>query len=470
MVNVHNSLTGKVELFKPLQKGEVGMYHCGPTVYNYAHIGNLRSYVFADLLRRTLEYGGHKVKQVVNITDVGHLTSDADSGDDKMVKGLKREGLPLTLDGLKQLADKYEEAFKKDLEDLNILTPHYFPRATQYLKQEIELVKKLEEKDFAYKLKDGVYFDTSKFPAYGKLGGLTPESEAQARIGVEGKRSSRDFVLWKLSGEDRLGFESPWGMGFPGWHIECSAMSHELLGQPFDIHTGGVDHIPVHHNNEIAQSEAAYDKPLANYWIHNEFVNMGSGEMAKKISKSEGNIFTLKDIEEKGFSPLAYRYFLLLSHYRSPTNFSWEALEAAQNAYRKLKDFISEANSTEQSLVEQSDPKTLREEFVSAIENDLNTPEALGVVWKLIKDDSITHADKRATLLDFDKVLGLDLAHNEFEINFDDIPADVRFLIHDREDARGEKDFKKSDQLRDEIKKKGFIVEDSPQGPQISKI
>lgn len=435
------------------------MYHCGPTVYNYAHIGNLRSYVFADILRRALEYAGYEVTQVINITDIGHLTSDADTGDDKMVKGLKREGLPLTLDGLKQLADKYEKAFKDDLNALNTKTPQHFPRATKYLKQEIELIKILEEKSYAYPLEDGIYFDTGKLPDYGKLGGLTPSDESMVRAGNIEKKNPRDFVLWKLSKDNHLGFESPWGIGFPGWHIECSAMSRELLGQPFDIHTGGVDHIPVHHNNEIAQSEAAYDKPLANYWLHNEFVTISDGKMAK----SEGNFITLKTLTEKGFSPLAYRYFLLTAHYRTPVNFSWEALEAAQNAYRKLKETLSSLVRADGRMDE-----NYKKQFAVAVANDLNTPEALATVWKLAKDESVSLADKRATLLNFDKVLGLDLGHNEFEIK--EVPEEVQRLLNERESARSSNDYKKADELREQIKNLGFIVEDTSSGQKISKL
>ena len=397
-IKLRNTLSGSLEAFTPINPGKVGMYHCGPTVYNYAHIGNLRSYVFADLLRRTLEYSGHDVVQVINITDIGHLTSDADTGDDKMVKGLKREGLPLTLEGLKQLSLKYEKAFKGDLETLNIETPHHFPRATEYLEQEIALVKRLKEKSYAYKLEDGVYFDTTKLTSYGKLGGLTPMEESQARIETT-KKSSRDFVLWKISQDDHLGFDSPWGRGFPGWHIECSVMSRELLGQPFDIHTGGVDHIPVHHNNEIAQSEAAYDAPLANFWLHNEFVTVADSKMAK----SEDNFITLKTLQEKGFSPLAYRYFLLMAHYRTPVNFSWEALEAAQNAYEKLKKFVSTGGSG--GLVDEA----YKAKFKEKLENDLNTAQALAIVWTMVKDKEVTIENKIATILDFDKVLGLGL-------------------------------------------------------------
>jgi cysteinyl-tRNA synthetase len=398
-LKLHNTLTGSVEEFSPIEAGKVKMYHCGPTVYDYAHIGNLRSYVFADILRRTVEYGGNDVTQVINITDVGHLTSDADTGDDKMVKGLKREGLPLTLGGLKELANKYEEAFKQDLKALNIKTPHHFPRATEYLNQEIELAKTLEEKGFAYALADGIYFDTSKLADYGKLGGLTPLAESQARVGAEGKKSPRDFVLWKLSGDEHMGFPSPWGQGFPGWHIECSAMSRDLLGQPFDIHTGGIDHIPVHHNNEIAQSEAAYGTKLANVWLHNEFVRMSDTKMAK----SEGTGVTLKTVAEQGFSPLTYRYFLLMAHYRTPVNFTWEALEAANNAFEKLKRFVGPLSATGEVDAE------YKKQFTEKLENDLNTPQALAVLWTLVKDKDVSPENKLATLLDFDKVLGLGL-------------------------------------------------------------
>lgn len=398
-LKIHNSLTREVEDFYPIHPGKVGMYHCGPTVYDYAHVGNLRSYIFADLLRRAVEAEGLEVTQVINITDIGHLTSDADTGDDKMVKGLKRENLPLSLDGLKELANKYEEAFKDDLKALNIKTPHHFPRATEYLEDQIALIETLEEKGFAYKLEDGVYFDTSKLSDYGKLGGLTPLGESVARIGNEGKRNSRDFVLWKISRDTHLGFESSWGTGFPGWHIECSAMAKKLLGQPLDIHTGGVDHIPVHHNNEIAQSEAAYGSELARYWLHNEFVTLSDAKMAK----SEGSYIRLKDVVERGFSPLAYRYFLLMAHYRSKVVFSWEALEAANNAFEKLKRFVGPIGDV--GVVDQAYKAT----FMEKIENDLNTPQALAVLWTLVKDKEVASENKLATILEFDKVLGLDL-------------------------------------------------------------
>ncbi|PIQ66613.1 MAG: cysteine--tRNA ligase [Candidatus Zambryskibacteria bacterium CG11_big_fil_rev_8_21_14_0_20_42_18] len=460
-IKLHNTLSNSLEEFKPIKRGHVGMYHCGPTVYDYAHIGNLRSYVFADTLRRTFEYLGSEVTQVVNITDIGHLTSDADTGDDKMVKGLKREGLPLTLNGLKKLADKYEGTFKEDLKALNIEMPQYFPRATEYLAAEMALVEALEQKGFAYSLPDGIYFDTSKLEDYGKLGGLTPIDESRSRVvGAEDqKRNPRDFVLWKLSYDDKMGFASKWGRGFPGWHIECSAMSRELLGQPFDIHTGGIEHIAIHHNNEIAQSEGAFGTTLANYWLHNEWLLNITGE---KMAKSKGEILTLQNLIQKGFSPLAYRYFLLLSHYRTPTNFSWEALEAAENAYRKLKEIFAGLIRANGGI-----EGGYKKEFEETLENDLNTPEAIAIVWKLVKDSNVSDENKRATLLEFDKVLGLDLEHNEYEVK--DIPEDVAKLMNERDKARVANDYSKADELREKIKKLGFIVEDTPSGQKISK-
>jgi cysteinyl-tRNA synthetase len=398
-LKLHNTLTGKLEDFAPLSPGKVAMYHCGPTVYDYAHIGNLRSYVFADILRRTAEYLGFDVLQAINITDVGHLTSDADQGDDKMVKGLRREGLPLSLEGLRELADKYEAAFKEDLKALNVKTPQHFPRATAYLADEIALVEELEKKGFAYKLEDGIYFDTGKLPDYGKLGGLTPLSEAENRVDASGKKSPRDFVLWKFSSDEKLGFDSPFGKGFPGWHIECSAMSRKILGQPFDIHTGGMDHIPVHHNNEIAQSEAAYGVPLANFWLHNEFLKVNEA----KIAKSEGTGITLAELKAKGFSPLAYRYLLLMTHYRSPVNFTWEALEAAQNAYTKITKQVSAL--PDGGKVDEG----YKAQFIEKIGNDLNTPQALALLWTMMKDKNVSPEDKKATAQDFCRVYGLGL-------------------------------------------------------------
>lgn len=458
-LSLFNTRSGKKETFVPIKEGEVSMYHCGPTVYDFAHIGNLRAYVFADTLRRACEAEGLKVRQVINITDIGHLSSDADDGDDKMMKGLKREGLPATFGGLKALADKYTKAFFEDLKALNIKTDGTkFPRATEYVKDDVALIKLLEEKALAYRTKDGVYFDTEKFPEYGALGGLTPLSDLKERVESDGKKSPRDFALWKFTKEGRLGFESPWGVGFPGWHVECSVMSERLLGQPFDIHTGGVDHIPVHHNNEIAQSEGAYGKPLANIWMHGAFITVNDAKMAK----SAGGFTTLQSLTEKGFSPLSYRYFVLGAQYRSPINFSEEALEGAKNAYRRLSELFVNLG-TENGSVD----KEYRQKFEDAVNDDLNTPQALAVLWELVKDQSVSPADKRATLLEFDVVLGLDLDGLGEQLKNMLLPEEVKRFVKEREEARKAGDFKKSDELRGQIQKLGFSVEDTSDGQKI---
>lgn len=456
-LTLFNTLSQKKEEFRPLKVGVVSLYHCGPTVYDYAHIGNLRAYVFADILRRVCEYEGFSVEQVINITDIGHLTSDADSGDDKMVKGLKREGLPLTLLGLSKLAEKYEKAFQDDLKALNIEMPQHMPRATECLPEEIELVEELEKKGFTYQTDDGIYFDTGKFPEYGKLGGLTPLSEQENRVAADEKKSPRDFVLWKFSKDGKLGFPSPWGEGFPGWHIECSAMSRKFLGQPFDIHTGGTDHIPIHHNNEIAQSEAAYGVPLANVWLHSAFITT----LGEKMAKSAGTFVTLNDLKKEGYDALAYRYFLLGGHYRSQISFSYEALDAAVSTRNKL--LMQVASLPEGGSVSLD----YKNKFVAAIDNDLNTPQALAVLWEMIKDNSVSPADKRATILEFDNVLGLNLVSDSKVFKNIVVPGEVNDLVEEREEARKIGDFKKADELRAQIEALGFTVKDTSEGPQI---
>jgi len=464
-IKFHNTLTGKTEEFHPIDEIKVRMYHCGPTVYGIQHIGNLSMFVFTDILRRTLELGGWTAKQVINITDFGHLTSDADEGEDKMAKGLKKEGLEFTLENMLALGKKYGGIFLNDLSKLNIKTEGtFFPYASDYVVDQIDLVRKLEEKGFVYVASDGVYFDTGKFSGYGKLGGLS-DSETQARvISNPEKKSPRDFVVWKLNSE--LGWQSPWGQGFPGWHIECSAMILKLLGEQIDIHTGGIEHIPVHHNNEIAQSEAATGKtPFSRFWLHRAHLQIGG----QKIAKSEGNVVYLSEIIEKGFSPLAFRYMLLQSHYRTPASFTWEALEAAQNAYRKLKELVSTPSASgtspfaEGGKIKLNSPPAKGElegvyiqEFKSVLENDLNTPAALAVVWNLIKDEAISPADKYATLLEFDKVLGLDLAHNEFL----DVSREIVELGEKRQKAKEDKNFEEADKIRQEIEDKGFEIRD----------
>jgi len=457
-----NTLTGKKEGFSPIKEGAVGMYHCGPTVYDYAHIGNLRAYIFADTLRRAFEFSGSKVKQIINITDIGHLSSDGDDGEDKMTKALKREGKPMTLESMKELANFYFNTFKEDLKKLNIREPDEFPFASEHIKEDIDLIQKLLEKDFAYKTSDGIYFDTSKDKDYGRLGGKSADKEEHSRIEHNPeKKDPRDFALWKFNEE--LGFPSPFGTGFPGWHIECSAMSMKYLGETFDIHTGGIDHIPVHHNNEIAQSESATGKELARFWLHSAFVNMGSDKMAK----SEGNVIYLKSLEERGINHLSYRFWILQAKYSSPINFSWEALSSAQTGFEKLvrifKNLGDSGNVSEKYL----------EKFKSFIEDDLNTPEGIALMWELIKDTAVSDEDKKATILEFDKVLGLNLDKVEIAEEYLDIsklPEEIREILEKRETARKEKDWTKSDELRETLKSRGYGIEDSSQGTNVFKI
>jgi cysteinyl-tRNA synthetase len=440
-VKLHNTLSGKKEEFKPLHNESVGMYNCGPTVYYFAHIGNMRAYVFADILKRTLKYAGFEVKQVINITDVGHLTSDEDEGEDKIEQTAKKEGKTA-----EEITDFYESAFHKDLSDLNIdLEGTLFPKATEHIKEQIELIKILEERGFTYRTSNGIYFDTSKFKDYGKLGHINIEQQKEgARVEANSeKRNPQDFALWKFSqsGGKRLQeWDSPWGVGFPGWHIECSAMSRKYLGQPFDIHTGGIDHIPVHHNNEIAQSEAAFGVPLANYWLHNEFLSV-EGE---KMSKSLGNVFTLTDLKQKGIHPLAFRFWLLTSHYRSPSNFTWQAVEGAQTALEKIiARYVLELPEVAE------DPDDQIQKFEEAVSNDLNTPIAVSI---------LPFAKDKVTIERMDNVLGLNIKKLAEEMT--DIPEEVLEIKKERDTARAEKDFKKSDSLREKIESLGYVLED----------
>ncbi len=458
-IQIYNTLSRKKELFKPLKAGEVSMYHCGPTVYDYAHIGNLRSYVFADILRRTFEYNFYKVNQVINITDVGHLVSDSDEGEDKMTKALKRENKTLSLESMRDIGTFYFGKFVDDLKQLNIKQPNIFPRATDHVADSIEVIQVLEKKAYAYVTSDGVYFDTSKFPAYGKLGNIPIENQKEGtRVSInKEKRNPSDFALWKF--DAKLGWQSPWGNGFPGWHIECSAMSRKYLGQPFDIHTGGIDHIPVHHNNEIAQSECAYGTLLANYWMHNAFITMNNGKMAK----SAGGFITLEALTEESISPLGYRYWLLTAHYRSPVNFSFEAVRGAQNALIRLMTTVSsypEGGSPIQAYIER---------FGAYINDDLDMPQAVALAWELIKDSSSSDADKRATLVQFDRVFGLKL-DSVPRPPAEHIPAEIQVLAEAREEARKEKDWEKADALRMEIESRGFTINDTPDGIVVKEI
>lgn len=458
-IKFFNTLTREKEEFVPINENKVGMYTCGPTVYDYAHIGNLRSYVFADILIKTLKYNSFNVMQVMNITDIGHLASDADSGDDKMTKGLLREGKELNLKNMRELAEFYTEKFKEDLKNLNVDMPDIFCFASDYIKENIELIQKLEQKDFTYKTSDGIYFDISKMPDYGILtGGKKNWSEDNARVNVNPeKRNPEDFALWKFNSE--LGFESPFGMGFPGWHIECSAMSMKFLGEQFDIHTGGIDHIPVHHTNEIAQSESATEKkPFVKYWLHHEFLDMSGDKMAK----SSGAFIKLNTLIEKGIDPTAYRFWLLMANYHTKMNFNWEALEGAQTALKRLqKLYLSLGEAIGEIDV------NYQEKFRNFINDDLDTPRALALLWDVIKDESILPQDKKATILDFDKILGLGFANLKEEINIDtELPIKIKNLLEERNTARQNKNFKRSDEIRDEIFSLGYEVKDSPNEEQ----
>lgn len=453
-VTLFNTLGRKKEVFEPLKAGQVKMYSCGPTVYDYVTVGNLRAVVFPDILRRTLEYAGCKVLQVMNLTDFGHLTSDADQGEDKMTVALKREGKELTMDNMLALAGFYAEAFKKDIAALNVETPRVMPRASEHVRGMVAYIKALMEKGYAYKTSDGVYFDVAKFPTYGVLGGSASVDHARIAPNSE-KHDPRDFALWKF--DPNLGWDASWGRGFPGWHIECTAMSTEYLGKTFDIHTGGIDHIPIHHTNEIAQAEAANGKSYARYWMHNEFITVDG----TKISKSLGNTITLRQLIDRGIHPLSYRYWLLTGHYRSPMNFTWDSVAAAQTAReRALRVFadLSQGGSIDAMY---------RERFAKALYDDLNTAEALAVMWEVIKDEKLAPGVKRATLLDFDRVLGIGFSSRAeaSKVPVSTVPEEVRTLVTEREAARKAGDWGRADALRVEIEKSGYLVEDTTKGP-----
>lgn len=455
---LYNTLSRQKLLFEPLNPAEVKMYTCGPTVYNYAHIGNLRTYVFEDLLRRVLEWNGYQVNHVMNITDVGHLTSDADEGEDKMLKGAKREKKTVW-----EIAEHYTQAFLEDMDRLNLLKPHIKPKATDHIETMIGQIKKLEENGLTYTSNGNVYFDTSKLDDYGKLAQLDKqELQAGARIEVDkNKKNPHDFVLWftKSKFEDQtMQWDSPWGRGYPGWHIECSAMAQKYLGNQMDIHCGGIDHIPVHHTNELAQAEGATNiKPWVLYWMHGNFLVLKGKE---KMAKSGENFLTLQALTDKGYSPLDYRYFCLQAHYRKELRFDWEGMDAAKTGLRRLREKVCILKP--ESDIGQCRPEWM-ERFEAAINDDLNLPEALAVTWGLIDDPEISDTDKLATIQEFDKVLGLKLDEKpEFCI-----PDNIQKLIAERDKAREEKDWSKSDKLRDEIQEAGFVVKDGAGGTEV---
>lgn len=461
-ITLFNTKGREVQNFEPLNRGAVKIYSCGPTVYGYAHIGNLRSFLMSDILRRTFEYAGYKVTQVMNVTDFGHLVSDEDDGEDKMTVGLKREGLALTMENMYLLASRYTDAFKEDLKALNIKTPHAMPRASEHVQGMIAYVETLLHKGFAYTTSDGVYFDTAKFPEYGALGGTA--SAEHSRVGVNAeKHDPRDFALWKFSPD--MGWDAPWGKGFPGWHIECTAMSTQYLGKSFDIHTGGVDHISVHHNNEIAQAEAANARPYARYWLHNEHLSIE----AQKIAKSLGNSVTLSQLRDREIHPLAYRYWLLTGHYRQKVNFTWDAVMAAQTALMRAWKIFTDLRGQGSVNAE------YKKKFESAIYADLDTPGAIALMWELLKDATIPAGDKRATLLDFDRVLGLGFGQKDVQpakkvVVTDEVPEAVRTLVREREEARKAKDFTRADSIRDSLKEQGFAIEDGTHGAILTRL
>ncbi len=459
-----NTLSGNKELFISQRPHIVTLYSCGPTSYGPAHIGNLRAYVFPDTLARVLEYAGYRVRRVINITDFGHLVSDGDLGEDKMTKGLRRDGLALTMENMRAMSEKYTALFIEDLTELGIRTEKItFPRASDYIPEQIAFIKTLEQKGYAYRTHDGVYFDTSRSVGYGKLGGIHVENQqagTRAKLNIE-KRNSADFVLWKP--DATLGWESPWGLGFPGWHIECSAMSRSLLGQELDIHTGGEDLTSVHHNNEIAQSEAASGRIFVRYWMHNAFLNM-EGE---KISKSLGNVVYLSDIIAKGYHPLALRYFFLQAHYRTPLSFSWIAFAGAAGALERLWKISLEVASESERTSEFSEARV---RLLAALRDDLATPQALGILWDSLRSEDYSPEEKWGLIEDADAHLGLSLINPPTvgRVEDADIPAEIQEMLALRAAAREVKDFKEADRIRDAILHSGYRVDDGPNGPVLT--
>ena len=458
-MRVYNTLTKKIEDFIPFEEGVVRMYTCGPTVYNFAHIGNLRTYIFEDVLEKSLMYVGYNVLRVMNITDVGHLTSDGDTGEDKMAKGAKREGKTV-----KETAQFYTEAFFKDCSELNIDKPAVIAPASEHINQYIKMIKKLLDDGYAYESNGNIYFDISKARDYYRLSGKNPDD---LRVGVRdsveedaAKRNPADFALWftisKFQNQE-MKWDSPWGVGYPGWHIECSGISAEYLGEYLDIHCGGVDNIFPHHTNEIAQSEAYFGHKWCNYWMHGEHLNDASG----KMSKSKGEFLTVDLLKEKGYDPLSYRYFCLNSHYRKPLVFTWEALDGAENAYKKLKNRIKQLDRTPDLNENKTDAYQVK--FKSAISNDLNTSSMMTILYDVLKDDDLSDFSKLYLIDDFDKVLSLNLIEDEPEVE-EDKEQEILKKIEERSQAKKEKNFALADQIRDELLEQGIKLIDTREG------
>jgi len=456
----------KLEKFKPINDNEVGLYTCGPTVYNYAHIGNLRTFIFEDVLKRALLHSNYKVKHVMNITDVGHLTDDGDDGDDKMTKKAKEVGKSVW-----EIASFYTDAFLNDASDLNLLKPNVLCKATDHISDMIELIKRLEKNGHTYISGGNVYFSIDTYKDYGKLANQNLDdliTAARDDVSVDdNKKNSKDFVLWFTNskfGEQQMMWDSPWGRGYPGWHIECSAMSMKYLGESFDIHCGGIDAIPVHHTNEIAQSEAATNKKWVNYWIHGEFLLDETG----KMSKSKGDFLTLSLLKNKGYDPMDYRFFTLNGHYRSQLRFSFENLDTARknrlSIVSKIQDLLD--NDAKQIKIVSDEAISLQNEFDECVNNNLNMPMAIAVLWKTIKSN-INDSEKYTLLLYFDEVFGLKF--NEIKKREIVIPNEIIDLVNLRINAKKEKDFKKADEIRAEIEKLGYILKDTAKGPVLSK-
>ncbi len=462
MLRIYNTMDRRKEDFIPLSDKKVTMYSCGPTVYNYAHIGNLRTYIFMDIFRRTLRYDGYKLKGVMNITDVGHLMSDGDDGEDKMEKASREQKKSPY-----EIAEYYTKIFFDDLAKLNIGRPEIIAKATDHIADMIKYVQALLDKGYAYEIDDGIYFDIGKFPEYGKLSRLNlEEQQAGARVEVNSqKRHPADFALWKKAEPNHImQWESPWGMGYPGWHIECSTMSRKYLGDVFDIHTGGVDHIPVHHENEIAQSEALVGKKTVDYWVHGEFMLVNNG----KMSKSLGNTYTIADLEKKGYSAMDFRYFCLNTHYRKKLNFTFEGLDGAKTAYARLLAVLYK-HKTSQTKTDDAKIEDYKKQFADAINDDLNIPLALGVLWKAVKEPA--SRDIYDMALDFDKVFGLSLdkARPDETAPAEEIPQEIIELAQKRADAKKAKNYAEADALRAEINSRGYSVTDTKEGYSVTK-
>ena len=457
---LYNTLTRKKEKFKPIDNKEVKIYTCGPTVYFFAHIGNLRAYLFMDNLRRVLKYNGYKLKHVMNITDVGHLVSDADEGEDKMLKAAKRENKDPF-----EIADFYMKRFLEDLEEMNIDKPEIIARATENIDVMEEYVKKIIENGYTYKTENTIYFDTSKLDKYGVLSNRNiEEQKAGARVTFDpNKKNISDFALWIKAPENHImKWDSFFGKAYPGWHLECSAMGYKYLGEKFDIHTGGIDHIPIHHENEIAQSKGFSGKIPANWWMHVEFLTVDG----QKMSKSLNNLYTLKDLEDKGYEPLVYKMFNYGSIYRNRINFTFEAMDSAKIALNRLREgYTKHAQGTEN--VEISEIEKYKNRFLEAINDDLNMPVAMSVVWDIIKNPKKSK-ELAKLLLEFDEVLGLEINKEQTQEK-NDIPEEIKELIEKREKARMEKDWTESDRIRDIIQSKGYELKDTKLGTEVSK-